>query len=69
MTKSEEILIDYKRYNELLFKLSPAEWQEAQKNKALKTKVSSDRVQNKPAESPFRNGKYGAWCSLKVNAG
>ncbi|XP_040904446.1 cilia- and flagella-associated protein 100 [Toxotes jaculatrix] len=39
---SEEILIDYKRYKELLFKLSPPEWQEAQKAKALKVKVPPD---------------------------
>ncbi|XP_076595571.1 cilia- and flagella-associated protein 100 [Chaetodon auriga] len=43
LVKFEEILIDYKRYKELLFKLSPPEWQEAQKTKALKTKFPSDK--------------------------
>ncbi|XP_062281279.1 cilia- and flagella-associated protein 100-like [Scomber scombrus] len=38
----EEILQDYKRYKELLFKLSPPEWQEAQKNKAWQANVLSD---------------------------
>ncbi|XP_029367843.1 cilia- and flagella-associated protein 100 [Echeneis naucrates] len=61
--KLEEILMDYKRYKELLFKLSPPEWQEAQKAKALKAKVLSDKdMQNKqklkPQVSAFTNGKY-----------
>uniref|UniRef100_A0A1A7ZF40 Coiled-coil domain containing 37 n=1 Tax=Nothobranchius furzeri TaxID=105023 RepID=A0A1A7ZF40_NOTFU len=32
----EEILIDYKRYQEFLFKISPPEWQEEQRAKAWK---------------------------------
>lgn len=38
MTKFEEILMDYKRYKELLFKLSPPEWQEAHRTKTKKDK-------------------------------
>ncbi|XP_070769844.1 cilia- and flagella-associated protein 100-like [Enoplosus armatus] len=53
--KFEEILIDYKRYQELLFKLSPPEWQEAQKPKALKAKVPSDGEAQEEV-SAVRNG-------------
>nr|XP_046263039.1 cilia- and flagella-associated protein 100-like isoform X2 [Scatophagus argus] len=57
----EETMIDYKKYKELLFKLSPPEWQEAQKAKALEAKVRSDRdaqdKQNRdPEETAIRNG-------------
>lgn len=59
----EEILQDYKRYKELLFKLSPPEWQEAQKNKAWQANVLSD--ENAPnqqniehEESALKQGKY-----------
>lgn len=38
MVKCEEILEDYKRYEELLFKLSPPEWQEAHRTKDKKDK-------------------------------
>ncbi|XP_042348701.1 cilia- and flagella-associated protein 100-like [Plectropomus leopardus] len=50
LAKFEEILIDYKRYKELLFELSPPEWQEAQKTKAMKDKV------REPKESAISNG-------------
>uniref|UniRef100_A0A672GPR7 DUF4200 domain-containing protein n=1 Tax=Salarias fasciatus TaxID=181472 RepID=A0A672GPR7_SALFA len=43
LVKIEEILADYKKYQELLFRLSPPEWQEAQKIKALKGKVLSEQ--------------------------
>ncbi|XP_041800629.1 cilia- and flagella-associated protein 100 [Chelmon rostratus] len=61
LIKFEEILIDYKRYKELLFKLSPPEWQEAQRTKALKAKDLSDKeLQDKekrePEEPGIRNG-------------
>ncbi|XP_069568248.1 cilia- and flagella-associated protein 100-like [Brachyistius frenatus] len=61
VAKFEEILIDYKRYKELLFKLSPPEWQEAQRTTALRVKVLSDRDpqdnQNRePEEMETRNG-------------
>ncbi|XP_071362802.1 cilia- and flagella-associated protein 100 isoform X2 [Trachinotus anak] len=61
LAKFEEILMDYKRYKELLFKLSPPEWQEAQKAKALKAKVlfdkdAQDKQKRKPTESAIRNG-------------
>lgn len=38
MAKCEEILADYKQYKELLFKLSPPEWQEAHRTKYKKDK-------------------------------
>ncbi|XP_037118408.1 cilia- and flagella-associated protein 100 [Syngnathus acus] len=44
----EEILKEYKRYKDLLFKLSPLEWQEAQREKLLnKVKKNTDDEQNK----------------------
>ncbi|XP_026187130.1 cilia- and flagella-associated protein 100 [Mastacembelus armatus] len=63
LAKLEEVLIDYKRYKEFLFKLSPPTWQEAQKAKTLKMKVLSDRdsqdMQNRePEDSASSNGKY-----------
>ncbi|CAK6976258.1 cilia- and flagella-associated protein 100 isoform X2 [Scomber scombrus] len=59
----EEILQDYKRYKELLFKLSPPEWQEAQKNKAWQANVLSDgnapNQQNiEHEESASKQGEY-----------
>ncbi|XP_035017559.2 cilia- and flagella-associated protein 100 [Hippoglossus stenolepis] len=62
LAKFEEILVDYKRYKELLFKLSPAEWQEAQRAKAVKTKVLSDedsRDKQELKESADRDGLEG----------
>ncbi|XP_039975838.1 cilia- and flagella-associated protein 100 isoform X2 [Xiphias gladius] len=61
LAKFEEILVDYKRYKKLLFKLSPPEWQEAQKARALKAKVQSDKdrkdkQKREPKESAIRNG-------------
>ncbi|KAK1903869.1 Cilia- and flagella-associated protein 100 [Dissostichus eleginoides] len=60
IAKFEDILIDYKRYKELLFELSPPEWQEAQKTKALKNKdLSEGEAQEKdrePEESAVRKG-------------
>lgn len=58
ITKCEETLIDYKRYKELLFELSPPEWQEAQRTKALKDKDAQDKLNREPEESAIRNGKY-----------
>ncbi|XP_029021915.1 cilia- and flagella-associated protein 100 isoform X2 [Betta splendens] len=43
LTKLEETLMDYTRYKDLLFKLSPPEWQEAQRAKAMKAKPPSDK--------------------------
>ena len=61
IAKFEDILIDYKRYKELLFELSPPEWQEAQKTKALKNKdLSEGEAQEKDREfeeSAVRKGK------------
>ncbi|XP_038555253.1 cilia- and flagella-associated protein 100-like [Micropterus salmoides] len=62
IARFEEILIDYKRYKKLLFKLSPPEWQETQKT--LKAKVLSDgdcqeKQNGEPEESAMRNGLEG----------
>ncbi|XP_034085084.1 cilia- and flagella-associated protein 100 [Gymnodraco acuticeps] len=56
IAKFEDILIDYKRYKELLFELSPPEWQEAQKTKALKNKDLSEGEAQEPEESAVRKG-------------
>ena len=61
LAKFEEILVDYKRYKELLFQLSPAEWQEAQRAKAGRTKVLSDedsRDKQELKEPADRSGEY-----------
>ncbi|XP_028272449.1 cilia- and flagella-associated protein 100 [Parambassis ranga] len=54
VAKFEEILTDYKTYKELLFKLSPPEWQEAQRTKASKANVLSDK--DSQEQNPIRNG-------------
>uniref|UniRef100_A0A3P8W787 Cilia and flagella associated protein 100 n=1 Tax=Cynoglossus semilaevis TaxID=244447 RepID=A0A3P8W787_CYNSE len=43
LIKFEETLVDYRRYKELLFKLAPPEWQEAQKVKKRANKDLSDK--------------------------
>ncbi|TKS72737.1 Cilia- and flagella-associated protein 100 [Collichthys lucidus] len=53
MERFEETLIDYKRYKDLLFKLSPPEWQEAQRTKALKVKISTTQDLNSRFEFYF----------------
>ncbi|XP_035505883.2 cilia- and flagella-associated protein 100 isoform X2 [Scophthalmus maximus] len=60
LAKSEEILVDYKRYKELLFKLSPPEWQEAQRAKASGARVLSvedtrGEQKKQPVESAISN--------------
>ncbi|KAK9517693.1 hypothetical protein VZT92_023039 [Zoarces viviparus] len=42
LDKYQEILTTYKSYEELLFELSPPEWQEAQKTKAVKVPSDGD---------------------------
>ncbi|KAF7662354.1 hypothetical protein LDENG_00237760 [Lucifuga dentata] len=42
VAKNMEILKDYKRYKNLLFMLSPPEWKEAQRIKAVNAEVQSD---------------------------
>ncbi|XP_073342560.1 cilia- and flagella-associated protein 100 [Pagrus major] len=56
LTKFEETLIDNKRYKKLLFKLSPPEWQEAQKAKALKAKGLSHSEEASVEQSSIRSG-------------
>uniref|UniRef100_UPI0037E8FB16 cilia- and flagella-associated protein 100 isoform X1 n=1 Tax=Semicossyphus pulcher TaxID=241346 RepID=UPI0037E8FB16 len=51
LAKFEEILIDYKRYKELLFKLSPLEWQQAQKTKPLKVLSNINALDEQNSES------------------
>lgn len=65
IAKFEEILTDYKTYKELLFKLSPPEWQEAQRTKASKANVLSDK--DSQEQSPIRNGKYSTVVQVKVS--
>uniref|UniRef100_A0A671Y4Z8 Cilia- and flagella-associated protein 100-like n=1 Tax=Sparus aurata TaxID=8175 RepID=A0A671Y4Z8_SPAAU len=57
LTKFEETLMDSKRYKELLFKLSPPEWQEAQKLKALKANGLSPKEDSSIEESSIRNAQ------------
>lgn len=70
----EEILQDYKRYKELLFKLSPPEWQQAQKNKAAwQANVLSDgNVPNQqniePEKSKSAAVNEGEYCRTAMRA-
>uniref|UniRef100_A0A8C7YL58 Cilia and flagella associated protein 100 n=1 Tax=Oryzias sinensis TaxID=183150 RepID=A0A8C7YL58_9TELE len=59
----EETLMDYKRYKEFLHCLSPPEWQEEQKLKALKAKEPSDKDGEENQEVTLQNGK----CSRKMS--
>ncbi|XP_056130411.1 cilia- and flagella-associated protein 100 isoform X2 [Lampris incognitus] len=43
ISKDEETLREYKVYKDFLYKLSPPEWQEAQRAKALESKVLSEK--------------------------
>ncbi|XP_029295926.1 cilia- and flagella-associated protein 100-like [Cottoperca gobio] len=60
LVKVEDVLNKYKRYKNILFKLSSPEWQEAQEAEALKAKVLSDGdaqdEQNRPQESSLITG-------------
>ncbi|XP_061582387.1 cilia- and flagella-associated protein 100 [Cololabis saira] len=63
VTKLEETLTDFKRYEEFLFKLSPPEWQDEQKSKAATSKGLSDKdgqddQSKEPGETATDNGKY-----------
>ncbi|XP_020562427.1 cilia- and flagella-associated protein 100 isoform X1 [Oryzias latipes] len=51
----EETLMDYKRYKEFLHRLSPPEWQEEQKLKALKAKEPSDKDGEENQEVTLQN--------------
>ncbi|XP_056295732.1 cilia- and flagella-associated protein 100 [Pseudoliparis swirei] len=56
--KLQEVMIDYKKYKDLLFELSPPEWQEAQKAKALKVPSdgdAEDKQDKGPVESANNN--------------
>ncbi|XP_037315546.2 cilia- and flagella-associated protein 100 [Pungitius pungitius] len=54
IAKQEEILIDYTRYKDLLFELSPPEWKEAQKAKALKVPSAENKDLQSEVSSPGR---------------
>ncbi|GAA6230861.1 cilia- and flagella-associated protein 100-like [Lates japonicus] len=65
LAETEEILNNYKRCRNILFKLAPPEWQEAQEAEALKARVLSDRAaqdeqSRDPQESAVRQGLEGA---------
>uniref|UniRef100_A0A3Q4N7C2 DUF4200 domain-containing protein n=1 Tax=Neolamprologus brichardi TaxID=32507 RepID=A0A3Q4N7C2_NEOBR len=42
LARFEEILVDYKNYKDLLFKLSPPEWQEAQRSNVISCKGTKE---------------------------
>uniref|UniRef100_A0A3Q2ZYS2 DUF4200 domain-containing protein n=1 Tax=Kryptolebias marmoratus TaxID=37003 RepID=A0A3Q2ZYS2_KRYMA len=68
ISKFEEILIDYKRYEEFLFKISPPEWQHEHKNKTSKAKVVSEKdgrvdQNEEPQEMAARTGKSSIFYS------
>lgn len=62
----EETLMDYKRYKEFLHRLSPPEWQEEQKLKALKAKEPSDKDGEENQEVTLQNGKWSRKMSTKT---
>ncbi|XP_051810143.1 cilia- and flagella-associated protein 100-like [Acanthochromis polyacanthus] len=71
IAKFEEILIDYKRYKELLFKLSPPEWQEAQKTKKTEVLSGKDAQHNQnlePEEMADKNSKLNPSLELQVSS-
>lgn len=53
----EEILVDYKSYKDLLFKLSPPEWQEAQRSKVMSCKGTKEDQNRELKDTAIRNGK------------
>lgn len=53
----EEILVDYKSYKDLLFKLSPPEWQEAQRSKIMSCKGTKEDQNRELKDTAIRNGK------------
>ncbi|XP_075959497.1 cilia- and flagella-associated protein 100 [Anarhichas minor] len=58
LAKFQEVLTTYKSYKELLFELSPPEWQEAQKTKAVKVPSDGDAEDKRdkgPEESANNN--------------
>ncbi|XP_071776212.2 cilia- and flagella-associated protein 100 [Centroberyx gerrardi] len=55
ISKNEEILKEYKMYKDFLFKLSPPEWQEAQKAKILQAKAQRD-AQDKDKDKETKSG-------------
>uniref|UniRef100_A0A668UWG3 DUF4200 domain-containing protein n=1 Tax=Oreochromis aureus TaxID=47969 RepID=A0A668UWG3_OREAU len=57
LARFEEILVDYKRYKDLLFKLSPPEWQDAQRSKVMSGKGAKEDQNRELKDTAIRNGK------------
>ncbi|KAM3612875.1 uncharacterized protein V6R79_016256 [Siganus canaliculatus] len=66
LTSYEDTLEDYKRYQEFLFKLSPPEWQESQRVKALKAKVlpGEDAQDKQDRDAEGSTGGTGLECEV-----
>ncbi|XP_065325506.1 cilia- and flagella-associated protein 100 [Pelmatolapia mariae] len=56
LARFEEILVDYKSYKDLLFKLSPPEWQEAQRSKVMSGKGTKEDQNRELKDTAIRNG-------------
>nr|XP_046269481.1 coiled-coil domain-containing protein 38-like isoform X2 [Scatophagus argus] len=56
ITKNDEILNHYERLENVLFKLSPPEWQETQQAKVPSHRVSQDEHNQKPQKSTVSQG-------------
>ncbi|KAM6952064.1 cilia- and flagella-associated protein 100 [Lycodopsis pacificus] len=72
LAKFQEILTTYKSYKELLFRLSPPEWQEAQKTKAVKVPSDGDAEDKRdkgPEDSANNNSKYNLESEVSDPAG
>lgn len=57
LARFEEILVDYKSYKDLLFKLSPPEWQDAQRSKVMSGKGAKEDQNRELKDTAIRNGK------------
>ncbi|XP_006781923.1 cilia- and flagella-associated protein 100 [Neolamprologus brichardi] len=56
LARFEEILVDYKNYKDLLFKLSPPEWQEAQRSNVISCKGTKEDQNRELKDTAIRNG-------------
>ncbi|KAL3972644.1 RNA exonuclease 1 [Sarotherodon galilaeus] len=56
LARFEEILVDYKSYKDLLFKLSPLEWQDAQRSKVMSGKGAMEDQNRELKDTAIRNG-------------
>ncbi|XP_041846350.1 cilia- and flagella-associated protein 100-like [Melanotaenia boesemani] len=69
MIKFEDVLVDYKRYQKFLFKISPPEWQEEQKKKALKAEVLPDGDRQDDQGNEAEDAKKGLESKLSSSSG